>query len=502
MSGKSKKSLVPCYLWRDLILTKFIFIQLMEQTSTAAPKRLSLMTAIFVVSGSMIGSGIFIVSADMSRLLGSPFLLLLAWLITGVMTLIAALSYGELAGMFPKSGGQYQYLKESYGEMVAFLFGWAMFAVIQCGTIAAVAVAFAKFTGVLVPELGPNNILADLGFVRISAAQLFAIASLLVLTWLNTRGLQTGAFIQNVLTITKAISLGVLILLGIFVFRNAEVVALNFNNFFSNITAPGPIGFAAISSAIGVAMVGSLFSSDSWNNVTFIAGEIENPKRNVPLALAIGVISVTILYLLANISYLCVLPLWGDENSTDVLANGIQHATQDRVGTAALTAMLGGVGAILMAVMIMISTFGCNNGLILAGARVYHSMASDGLFFEKMKKLNANGVPGFALWVQFVWCSVLCLSGKYGDLLDYVMFAVVLFYILTVVGIFILRKKRPELERPYKAFGYPYLPILYIILAGWFTVNLLFTKPQFTVPGLIIVGIGVPLYFWAKARRK
>lgn len=470
----------------------------MEQP--AAPQKVSLYTATFIVSGSMIGSGIFIVSADMSRVLGSPFLLLLAWGITGVMTLIAALSYGELAGMFPKSGGQYQYLKEMYGEMVAFLFGWAMFAVIQSGTIAAVAVAFAKFTGVLMPAVGPDNILADLGFVRISAAQLLAIASLFVLTWLNTRGLRTGAFVQNTLTIAKALSLGLLIILGLLVYRNPEVVSLNFGNFFSNLHSTESMGWLAIGSAIGVAMVGSLFSSDAWNNVTFIAGEIENPKRNVPLALGMGVIGVTVLYLLANVAYLSVLPFWGSEEG-DVLNKGIQYASQDRVGTAALTAMLGLTGGVLMAVIIMISTFGCNNGLVLSGSRLYQSMALDGLFFDKMKNLNANGVPGFALWVQFVWCSVLCLSGKYGDLLDYVMFAVMLFYILTVVGIFILRKKRPEVERPYKAFGYPVLPALYILLAALFTVNLLFTKPQFTVPGLVIVGLGFPLYFWAKGRR-
>ena len=404
--------------------------------------------------------------------------------------------------MFPKSGGQYQYLKESYGQMVAFLFGWAMFAVIQSGTIAAVAVAFAKFTGVLVPTLGPDNILADLGFVRISAAQLLAIASLFVLTWLNTRGLKTGALIQNVLTTLKALALGLLIILGLLVFRNPEVVALNFDNFFINIKSTETWGLVGIGSALGVAMVGSLFSSDAWNNVTFIAGEIENPKRNVPLALAFGVIGVTILYMLANFAYLCILPFWGDASGADVLSKGIQHATQDRVGTAALTAMLGLGGGVIMAIIIMISTFGCNNGLVLSGARLYRSMATDGLFFEKMKELNANGVPGFALWVQFIWCSVLCLSGKYGDLLDYVMFAVMLFYILTVAGIYILRKKRPELERPYKAFGYPYLPILYMVMAALFTVNLLFTKPQFTIPGLVIVGLGFPLYFWAKGRIK
>ncbi|MEN9415983.1 MAG: hypothetical protein RLZ62_2287 [Bacteroidota bacterium] len=469
----------------------------MEQ-SPAATQKLSLRTATFIVSGSMIGSGIFIVSADMGRVLGSPFLLLLAWVITGVMTLIAALSYGELAGMFPKSGGQYQYLKESYGEMVAFLFGWAMFAVIQCGTIAAVAVAFAKFTGVLVPALGPENILFSLGKLNISAAQLLAIASLFVLTWLNTRGLKTGAFIQDILTAAKGLSLGLLILLGLLIFRNSDVISLNFGNFNGLEGVPSPVGVSAILSAIGIAMVGSLFSSDAWNNVTFIAGEIDNPRRNVPLALALGVLAVTILYLLANLSYLSVLPFYSGTEGTDIMKNGIQYATQDRVGTAALTAMLGAAGAAVMAVMIMISTFGCNNGLILSGARVYHSMANDGLFFKKMKKLNKNGVPEFALWIQFVWCSVLCLSGKYGDLLDYVMFAVMLFYILTVAGIFILRKKRPDIERPYKAFGYPYLPALYIIMAAAFTINLLINKPQFTVPGLAIVGIGLPLYYLAK----
>jgi basic amino acid/polyamine antiporter, APA family len=463
-------------------------------------RRLSLSTATFIVSGSMIGSGIFIVSADMARVLGSPFLLLTAWVLTGAMTLIAALSYGELAGMYPKSGGQYQYLKESYGELVAFLFGWAMFAVIQCGTIAAVAVAFGKFTGVLIPFFSANNVLADLGFVKISAAQLLAIASLGVLTWLNTRGLQTGALIQNVFTVAKTLSLALLIVLGIVVFRNPEVSAHNFGNFFNDLKNTGPVGFAAIASAIGVAMVGSLFSSDAWNNVTFIAGEIDNPKRNVPLSLFFGVLMVTLLYLLANIAYLNVLPLWGDAAGADVSGRGIQHAAEDRVGTAAFTAMIGPVGAVLMAAMIMISAFGCNNGLILAGARIYKSMADDGLFFQKMKELNTNGVPGFALWIQFVWCAVLCLSGRYGDLLDYVMFVVMFFYILTVAGIFILRRTRPDLERPYKAFGYPVLPALYILLAALFTVNLLYVKPQFTAPGLVIVGLGVPLYYWMKRR--
>jgi len=474
----------------------------MSTTPTTPARKLSLSSAIFIVMGSMIGSGIFIVSADMSRVLGSPFLLILAWGITGLMTLIAALSYGELAGMFPKSGGQYQYLKESYNDFIAFLYGWALFAVIQCGTIAAVAVAFAKFTSVLFPAFSPDNILMDLGFIKISAAQALAIASLFVLTYINTYGIRTGALVQNTLTIVKVLSFGLLLILGFLIYNNPEVIALNFDNFFTNIKNPAPQALTVIASAIGVAMVGSLFSSDAWNNVTFIAGEVDNPKRNVALAMFLGVLGVTILYILTNFSYLFILPFWGDPNGTDVLANGIQYASQDRVGTAAMTAMLGGAGSIIMAIMIMISTFGCNNGLILAGARVYQSMAQDGLFFNRMKTVNANGVPAFALWIQFGWCSILCLSGRYGDLLDYVMFVVVLFYILTVIGIFILRRKRPDVERPYKAFGYPVLPILYILLASLFVINVLYTKPQFTVPGLVILAIGIPIYYFWKVRGK
>lgn len=465
-------------------------------------QKLNLPSALFIVMGSMIGSGIFIVSADMARVLHSPFLLLLTWLITGVMTIIAALTYGELAGMFPKSGGQYQYLKESYNDFIAFLYGWAMFAVIQCGTIAAVAVAFAKFTGVLVPAFSTTNIIADLGFIQINAAQLLAIASLFVLTYINTRGLRSGVLVQNTLTITKALSFGLIIILGLLVYSNPEVISLNFDNFFGYHGQAGPIGFLPIASAIGVAMVGSLFSSDAWNNVTFIAGEIDRPRRNIPRALFFGVLAVTVIYLASNLAYLSVLPFWGNPEGGDVLARGIQYPDQDRVGTAALTAMLGQVGAIIMAIMIMISTFGCNNGLVLAGARIYQSMAEDGLFFRRMQEKNAAGVPAFALWIQFIWCSVLCLSGRYGDLLDYVMFVVVLFYILTVAGLFILRKKRPDAERPYRAFGYPVLPAVYIILAAGFVVNLLYTKPQFTVPGLVILLAGIPVYLFWRGRSK
>jgi len=467
-------------------------------------KHLPLRTGVALVVGTMIGSGIFIVSADMSRVLGSPFLMLLAWVISGIITVSGALSYGELAGMFPKQGGQYQYLKEIYNEVIAFLYGWAMFAVIQSGTIAAVAVGFAKFSGILMPHLiSPDIIVADLVFFKISSQSLWAIFSLLVLTLINTRGLRVGAIVQNTLTIVKVLSFGILIVLGLLVYRNHEAVAVNFGNFFHDLSHPGNTWtFWGVASAIGVAMVGSLFSHDSWNNVTFIASEIENPRRNVARAMFFGTSAVTIIYLLANLSYLCLLPFWGSADGADVAARGIQHAAQDRVGVAATTAMLGQVGAVLMAALIMVSTFGCNNGIILASVRVYQSMAQDGLFFEKMKDSNRAGAPSFALWVQFIWCSVLCLSGKYGDLLDYVMFVVMLFYILTIAGIFILRRTRPDAERPYKAFGYPFLPALYVLLAGAFTLNLLYTKPQFTVPGLVILVLGLPVYLFWKSVRK
>ncbi|HMX38404.1 MAG TPA: amino acid permease, partial [Ferruginibacter sp.] len=457
-----------------------------EQTAAFKPT-LGLLDSTMIVAGSMIGSGIFIVSADITRHVGSAGWLIMVWLITGFMTLTAALSYGELSAMFPKAGGQYVYLKEAFNPLAGFLYGWSFFAVIQTATIAAVGVAFSKFAAYLIPALSEKNILADLGFVQISAAQLVAILLIILLTYINSRGIQNGKIIQTVFTATKLLSLFGLIVFGFILAAKSEIWNANWTDAFSmkgwdaDTKSWGEVLGAGMVGAVAASMVGSIFSSDAWNNVTFIAGEIENPKRNVPLALALGVIGVTVLYMLANLAYLCILPFWGEASGADVLSKGIQHATQDRVGTAALTAMLGLGGGVIMAVIIMISTFGCNNGLVLSGARLYRSMATDGLFFDKMKELNTNGVPGFALWVQFIWCSVLCLSGKYGDLLDYVMFAVMLFYILTVAGIFILRKKRPEIERPYKAFGYPYLPILYMVMAALFTVNLLFTKPQFTI---------------------
>lgn len=471
-------------------------------------KKLNLADAALIVTSGMIGSGIFIVSADISRTLGGPGWLLLAWAISGIMTVFAALSYGELAGMYPEAGGQYVYLKEAFNPLIGFLYGWTIFLVVQTGTLAAVAVAFAKFTGVLIPEFSEKNILLELGSFKLSAAQLVGIASLLVLTIINSRGIQYGKIINRVFTSTKLIALFGIIVLGIFFFGNADVWNANMSRFweFGTYTkdANGNVSIEALTSvglmsAIGVALVGSLFSSDAWNNVTFIAGDIENPKKNIPLSLVIGTLVVTILYMLANIAYLNLLPFFGDPNATDVMGQGLQFAANDRVGTATATMIFGSVATIVMAVLIMISTFGCNNGITLASVRVYQAMAKDGLFFEKMQHNNKNGVPGFALWIQFAWASVLCLSGKYGDLLDYIMFAVMLFYILTIIGLFRLRKTKPDVPRPYKAFGYPVVPAIYIILATYFCLNLLYAKPLYSYPGLAIVLLGIPVYyFWKK----
>ncbi len=471
-------------------------------------KSLNLLDATLIVSGSMIGSGIFIVSADIARQTGGSGWLLLSWIISGVITLFAALSYGELASMFPHAGGQYVYLKNAYNPLVGFLYGWTIFLVVQCGTIAAVAVAFAKYTGVLFPVLSENNILFALGSFKISAAQLFGIFSILILTLINSRGINYGKIVLRIFTSAKLIALFGIIVLGIFVYGSSETWTMNWSDAFSlshwakdadGNWIQSNLSAIALMSAVGVGLVGSLFSSDAWNNVTFISGDIENPKRNIPLSLGIGTIIVVSLYLLANIAYLYLLPLTGTPDGANVFARGIQFAQNERVGTAAAQMMFGGAAAVIMAVLIMISTFGCNNGIVLASVRVYQAMAKDGLFFEKMKHNNENGVPGFALWIQFIWSALLCLSGKYGDLLDYVMFSVMLFYILTIAGIFILRKKMPDAERPYKAWGYPLVPALYLVLASAFCINLLFVKFSACWPGLLIVAIGVPVfYYWKK----
>ena len=471
-------------------------------------KELSLFDGTMIVVGSMIGSGIFIVSADISRTVGSSGLLILVWVITGIMTLIGALSYGELAAMFPKAGGQYVFLREAYNPLIAFLYGWTLFAVIQTGTIAAVAVAFSKFTAVIFPFFSENNILFTILGLKISTAQILAIFSIWILTMINTLGIREGKFVQDIFTFSKTIVLIGIILLGFIIGSNAEAIAANFSNIWNGQWVhftDGKISFVeslsgfTLFAAIGAAMVGSLFSSDAWNNVTFTAAEVKNPKRNLPLSLFYGTVIVTVLYILTNLAYLIVLPLQGSPDGKNVFEMGIQFASEDRVGTAVANNIFGGASAIIMAALIMISTFGCNNGLILAGARVYYAMGKDNLFFKAAGKLNKNSVPAAALVFQGIWASLLCLSGTYSELLDYVIFAVLIFYILTISGIFILRKKKPDHERPYKAFGYPILPIIYIFLAATISIILLLYKPQYTWPGLIIVLIGIPIYFgWKK----
>ena len=466
--------------------------------------------AISLVVGSMIGSGIFIVSAGIGREVSAwgPGGLMLVWLITGLMTLAGALAYAELAAMMPKAGGQYVFLREGLSPAAGFLYGWTLFTVIQTGTIAAVAVAFAKYLAVFFPTL-TDTVFLSLGSIRlpgapdaiplgVSAQRVVAIASVVFLTWINARGVALGARLQTTLTVIKVGALGALILLGLVVFRNAEIAAGNFGTFWGT----GNWGLAMLP-VIGAAMVGSLFSSDAWNNVTFAAAEVRDPSRNLPRALAMGTGLVTVLYLLANVAYLNVLPLAGTEGGATVLERGIQFATQDRVGSAAAEVIFGAAGGTIMAAAILISTFGCNNGLILAGSRVYYAMAKDRLFFEGAGKLNANHVPANALIVQAIWTSLLCLTGTYGQLLDYVIFAALIFYALTTVGLFILRSKRPDAERPYKAIGYPVLPALYIVLALTVAVILLIadkTRAQ-AISGLVLVALGVPVYYlWRGAK--
>lgn len=468
----------------------------MQEQSTAFKPSLGLLDATMLVSGSMIGSGIFIVSADMTRSLGSPGYLLLAWILSAVLTTTAALSYGELAGMMPKAGGQYVYLREAYNPLTGFLFGWTQFMVIQTGAIAAVAVAFAKFSAYFFPFFSPENILLDLGLLKINAAQVLAITSLAVLTFLHTFGIQGGKLVQTIFTLAKLLALGGLIVLGFALGFKAEVWQQNWQNAWQAQTmfADGHVealSGAAIWIALGTAMVGSLFSSDAWNNVTFIAGEIKNPKRNIPLSLFFGTLMVGLIYVVTNIVYIGVLPL-----------QEMAFAPNDRVGTAAAGALFGGSAAAIMAALIMVSTFGCNNGLTLSGARLCYAMAKDGLFLKRAATLNARGVPAWALYVQFIWAAVLCFSGTYGALLDYTIFAALLFYVLTVAGIFRLRRLKPDAERPYKAFGYPVLPALYILVASVIALILLFYKSQNTVPGLMIVLLGVPIYFWQNRRRQ
>jgi APA family basic amino acid/polyamine antiporter len=472
-------------------------------TETKFKPELGLWDATMVVAGSMIGSGIFIVSADIARNVGSAGWLIAVWIITGIMTMIAAVSYGELSGMFPKAGGQYVYLKEAYNPLISFLYGWSFFAVIQTATIAAVGVAFARFSAYIFPWMSEGNHVISLPFIDISAAQISAIMLICFLTYVNTRGIREGKIIQTTFTVSKLLALFGLMLCG-FLFVNHSFWSENWTTGFTAMQDLGvagangrqptgwmPIGGVALLGAIAAAMTGSIFSSDAWNNVTFIAGEIRNPQRNIGLSLFLGTFIVTILYVATNLMYLNALPL-----------DGIAFPASDRLAVAAAKGIFGNPGMQLIAVLIMVSTFGCNNGLILAGARVYYTMAKDKLFFRQAGELNKNAVPEWALWAQCVVASLLCLSGEYGNLLDMISFVVVIFYTLTIAGIFVLRNKRPDAPRPYKAFGYPVLPFLYIVMGVTFCALLILYKPAFTWPGLIITLIGIPIYFVAIAARR
>jgi APA family basic amino acid/polyamine antiporter len=451
-------------------------------------RAISRLDATALVAGAMIGSGIFIVSADILRQVHTPGMMLFVWAISGVVTVLGALAYGELAAMFPHAGGQYVYLREGISPLFGYLYGWTLFMVIQTGTIAAVAVAFARFTGVLFPSLTPDVFVGGTVHlpsgpidVGISPQRILAIAIIVVLTWINVRGVRTAAIIQTTLTAIKVGTLAVLVLLGALLFRNPQVFTANFSLPF----LPEGVSFTALLPVAGAAMVGALFSSDAWQNVGFAADELKNPAKDIPIAMGAGTLTVTVLYLLSNVAYLSVLP-----------AQAIATAPQDRVGTLALQAMFGPAGMYLMAIAIMISTFGCANGLILAGARVYYAMARDRLFFRRTGELHpVHKTPAFGLVAQAVWTSVLCLSGTYSDLLNYVIFAAVLFYMVTAIGLFALRVRRPQAERPVRAPGYPWLPGIYVVATGLIAVDLLVQSPQYTWPGLIIVALGVPVYY-------
>ena len=448
---------------------------------------LRLVDATTIVMGSMIGSGIFIVSADMARQLSSPGLLILAWILTAVLTIIGALTYGELAAAMPRAGGQYVYLREAFGPVFGFLYGWTSFLVIQTGTIAAVAVAFAKFLGILVPAVSSSNTV----IAWVSTEQLTAIFSIAVLTLLNCFGIRLGALVQNIFTVTKTAAVVGLILLAVFLGTSPLAIEANFGDFWRN--ADWSVNTLTL---LAVAMVGPLFASDAWHNVAFAGAEVKNPRRNLPWSMLLGVGAVSILYILTNFVYLGLLPLEGSPEGVGSVARGIQYAAEDRVGTAAAQVIFGPQGVGLMALFIMISVFGCNNGLILSGARVYYAMARDHLFFSPVGRVHPRyRTPVISLFVQGVWASVLTLSGTYSQLLDYIIFAVLLFYMLTIAGLFVLRRKRPEMERPYRAWGYPVLPILYLVLAGFIEANLLIYKPEYTWPGLIIVLLGLPVYY-------
>ena len=492
-------------------------------------RSLGLIDATSLVAGSMIGSGIFLVSADMARDLGSAGWLIVAWLLSGVITLIAALSYGELAGMMPAAGGQYVYIQRAFGKFTSFLYGWSVFSVIQTGVIAAVAMAFANFTSELLPVFSSKHVLFSFqyadpdpikhttGIFAITAQQVLAVSLIVFLTFINTLGVKSGAGVQKIFTSAKLLALLGLIVFGLIVGMKTNVFSTNFSDAWTTTRTTGPdnhapwttvpIGGMTLVMVFGLTIMNSLFSSDAWNNVTFIAGEIKEPQKNIPKSLFLGTLIVTILYISANLAYLALLNLKGNPlldipNNHDVVGRGMQFAEDGRVGTAAATMIFGSAAKVMMAILIMVSTFGCNNGIILAGARLYYAMAKDDLFFKRAATLNKYSVPSFALWIQCAWAGLLCFSGTYHDLVVYCTYASMLFYIVTISGLFILRKREPLAERPYKAFGYPFFPALYIFLAILICVNLLFMDTRNSIAGLIIVAVGVPVYYLTKALSK
>ncbi|MCX6311866.1 MAG: amino acid permease [Bacteroidetes bacterium] len=477
-------------------------------------RSLGLLDATSLVAGSMIGSGIFLVSSDMARDLGSAGWLIFAWLLTGAITLIAALSYGELAGMMPHAGGQYVYIQRAFGKFTSFLYGWTVFAVIQTGVIAAVAMAFANYTSELMPIFSAKNILFSIGGFSITAQQLLAVSLIVFLTFINTLGVKSGAGVQKVFTSAKLLALFGLIILGLFVGLKTHVFGNNFMDSFSasqtyQAVKDGPwlnrpLGGMLLFAVFGMTIMNSIFSSDAWNNVTFIAGEIKEPQKNIPKSLFLGTTIVTILYISANLAYLALLPLKGNPivPTADVIGKGMQFAEMGRVGTAAATMIFGNVATVMMALLIMVSTFGCNNGIILSGARLYYAMAKDDLFFKRAATLNKFSVPAFALWIQCAWASLLCFSGTYHDLVIYCTYASMLFYIVTIAGLFVLRAREPETLRPYKAFGYPILPAIYILIAAAICIDLLFMDTRNSIGGIAIVAVGIPIYFIQKSLKK
>jgi APA family basic amino acid/polyamine antiporter len=498
------------------------------ESETRFQQKLGLFDATMLVAGVMIGSGIFIVSADIARDVGSSGWLMVVWLLAGVLTIIGALSYAELAAMMPQAGGQYVYLREAYGTLWGFLYGWSAFLVIQTGTIAAVAVSFAKFLGVWVPWLGTDYVLfrvSDLNiklaanvpwleeplvfFERqeftISAGQLVAMTVMLGLTALNCRGVEHGKWVQNIFTVTKTVALVMLIIAGLSVAANPTAIAANWENVWSGILETprtlavgrmlGGAHWLAALMVVGGAMVGSLFAADAWHNITFTAGEVKDPRRNLPLSMLMGTGLVITLYLLANLAYMAALPVEGMPGGATPLERGIAYAKDDRVGTAVLELASPTLGVRLMAAAIMISTFGSMNGLILMGARLYYAMAQDGVFFRTVGQLNRRAVPAAGLMLQGLWSALLIFSGTYSDLLDYVIFAALLFYMITVLALFVLRHKHPDMPRPYRAFGYPWIPALYIALCGLIMLDLLIVRPKYTWPGLLLVLTGIPVYF-------